>query len=100
ISADPLTGSTFASAVNVMPVPDGATNGILSHAPSNATTAAEMKIQRMALNDRGARMGHATMPFDAAKENTLMRLDGQGEPQEHAADASRLDDGGYVLVAL
>jgi len=29
-----------------------------------------------------------------------MRLDGQGEPEKYAADASRLDDGGYVLVAL
>jgi type II secretory pathway pseudopilin PulG len=100
ISADPLTGSTFASAVRVMTVPDGATNGILSHAPSNATTAAKMKIARTALNDRGARMGHATMRFDTAKDITFMRLDGQGEPLAHAADASRLDDGGYVLVAL
>jgi type II secretory pathway pseudopilin PulG len=87
ISVEPFTGRTFVVESSVIAVPDGAVNGTFVQAPGAMMSAVRTMSAPAKSAGRAARSRGGSMRD--AKDTTSMN-----------ARRSRLDDGGYILVAL
>ncbi len=101
MSVDPFTGSTLVVACSAMTVPDGAVSGTLVHAPWSAISASRLLNATATGVPRAVRSLCETMR--ATKDTTFTNMDGQATDAgvcRVRGDRSRLDDGGYILVAM
>jgi type II secretory pathway pseudopilin PulG len=89
----------FVSAMSVIAEPDGATSGILwQDTPATAATqaAARTGMRRGTNTDRN----EACSTIRSAKDSKGMNQAGQGKPHAFDPARRRLDDEGYLMVAL